>query len=259
MWIMLSLLAKGSLALRMTLLHAWGSRFAVLSLLLLIHSGWAGAEIYTWVDRDGQVHFTDNASMIPPEYRDHVQTRPSSPPSESSPLPAASEKSKKRQATKSPLPGRLSSGGRAKVAAVLDGDTIVISGGEKVRYAGLNTPESRHPDKLPEYCGQEAFEANRRLVAGKTVRLEYGEQHRDKYGRLLAYVYVDGLFVNAELIRQGYAQVSTYKDNQRHHTEFERLQQHAIAARRGMWGGCVDLPQPQQATQSKSQAARKRR
>lgn len=145
------------------------------------------------------------------------------------------------------------------MVAVLDGDTIVISGGEKVRYAGLNTPESRHPDKLPEYCGQEAFEANRRLVAGKTVRLEYGEQRRDKYGRLLAYVYVDSLFVNAELIRQGYAQVSTYKDNQRHHAEFERIQRHAIAARRGMWGGCVDHPRPQEATQSKSQAARKRR
>ena len=130
------------------------------------------------------------------------------------------------------------------MVAVLDGDTIIIDGGEKVRYAGLNTPETHHPDKLPEYCGQEAFEANRRLVAGKTVRLEFDERRRDKYGRLLAYVYVDSLFVNAELIRQGYAQVSTYKDNQRHHDDFTRLQQSAIAARRGMWGGCVDLRTP---------------
>jgi micrococcal nuclease len=127
------------------------------------------------------------------------------------------------------------------------------------RYAGLNTPESRHPDKLPEYCGREAFEANRRLVAGKTVRLEYGEQRRDKYGRLLAYVYVDSLFVNAELIRQGYAQVSTYKDNQRYHAEFERLQRHAIATRRGMWGGCLELHRPRESTPSKSPAAKKRR
>jgi micrococcal nuclease len=240
-------------------MRLWGSLLAVLALLLLIHSGRAGAEIYRWIDGGGQVHFTDDASLIPAEYRDSVQTRPSSPPLESSPPPAASKKSKRHQSTKSPSPGRLSGGGRAQVVAVVDGDTIVISGGEKVRYAGLNTPESRHPDKLPEYCGQEAFEANRRLVAGKTVRLEYGEQHRDKYGRLLAYVYVDGLFVNAELIRQGYAQVSTYKDNQRHHAEFERLQQHAIAARRGMWGGCVDLRRPQESTQSKSQAVRKGR
>jgi micrococcal nuclease len=131
-----------------------------------------------------------------------------------------------------------------KVVAVLDGDTIIIGGGDKVRYAGLDTPETHHPDKLPQYCGQEAFEANRRLVAGKTVRLEFDERRHDKYGRLLAYVYVDSLFVNAELIRQGYAQVSTYKDNQRHHREFARLQQSAIAARRGMWGGCVDFRIP---------------
>jgi micrococcal nuclease len=88
---------------------------------------------------------------------------------------------------------------------------------------------------------------NRRLVPGKTVRLEYDERRRDKYGRLLAYVYVDSLFVNAELIRLGYAQVSTYKENQRHHDEFERLQQSAIAGRRGLWGGCVDLRLPQDA------------
>jgi micrococcal nuclease len=145
------------------------------------------------------------------------------------------------------------------VVAVLDGDTIVISGGDKVRYAGLNTPESHHPDKLPEYCGQEAFEANRRLVAGKTVRLEFDARRRDNYGRLLAYVYVDNLFVNAELIRQGYAQVSTYKENQRYHEEFERLQQNAIAARRGLWGGCVDIRLPQAPAQPQPKAVRKGR
>ena len=76
---------------------------------------------------------------------------------------------------------------------------------------------------------------------------------------LLAYVYVDSLFVNAELIRQGYAQVSTYKDNQRYHAEFEQLQQHAIATRRGMWGGCLELHRPQESTPSTPQAAKKRR
>jgi micrococcal nuclease len=145
------------------------------------------------------------------------------------------------------------------VVAVLDGDTIVISGGEKVRYVGLNTPETHHPDKLPEYCGQAAFEANRRLVAGKTVRLEFDERRRDQYGRLLAYVYVDDLFVNAELIRLGYAQVSTYKENQRYHGEFARLQQNAIAARRGLWGGCADIRIPQTPAQSKCTAVRRGR
>jgi len=145
------------------------------------------------------------------------------------------------------------------VVAVLDGDTIVISGGQKVRYAGVNTPESHHPDKLPEYCGREAFEANRRLVAGQMVRLEFDTRRRDKYGRLLAYVYVNSLFVNAELILKGYAQVSTYRENQRYHEEFERLQQHAIAARRGLWGGCIDIRMPSEPAPSKPKVHRKGR
>jgi micrococcal nuclease len=227
---------------------------AILGLLSVLVLGLAGngvAEIYTWVDRDGQVHFTDDYALVPPEYRHNVQSRPSSPPAETPLPPASSAKSKKGKSTKVPSPRFSATGGQAKVVAVLDGDTIVIGGGQKVRYAGLNTPESHHPDKLPEYCGQEAFAANRRLVAGKTVRLELDERRRDKYGRLLAYVYVDSLLVNAELIRQGYAQVSTYKGNQRYHEEFERLQQNAIAARRGLWGGCLDIRVPQAPVQSK--------
>jgi micrococcal nuclease len=222
-------------------------------------AGAAAADIYKWLDRDGQTHFTDDYSLVPTEYRDRVQSRPSSPPAATSPPPASSTKSKKGRNTKAASPRLSPIGGPAKVVAVLDGDTIVISGGDKVRYAGLNTPETHHPDKLPEYCGEEAFEANRRLVAGKTVRLEFDGRRRDKYGRLLAYVYVESLLVNAELIRQGYAQVSTYKENQRYHEEFERLQQNAIAARRGLWGGCVDIRLPQVPEPAKPRAGRKRR
>jgi micrococcal nuclease len=208
------------------------------------------AEIYIWVDRDGQTHFTDNQALVPPEYRDRTQVRPSSPASEVLPQTTPSAPMKQGKKPSASRAGRSSAGGTARVIAVLDGDTIVVGGGEKVRYAGLNTPETHHPEKLPEYCGREAFEANRRLVAGKTVRLEYDERRRDKYGRLLAYVYVDGLFVNAELIRQGYAQVSTYKDAQRHHETFVRLQRQAIAARRGLWGGCTDVIPPGPSTPS---------
>jgi micrococcal nuclease len=229
-------------------------RLALLSLLIF---GVAQAEIYRWVDRDGHVHFSDDYAVVPPEYRDRVQSRPSLPPSET-PLPPISAPNSKLSKRPKPLPPRHpTTRGQVKVVAVLDGDTIVISGGEKVRYAGLDTPESRHPDKLPEYCGHAAFEANRRLVVGKTVRLEFDERRRDKYGRLLAYVYVDGLFVNAELIRQGYARVSTYKDNQRHREAFESLQQSAIGMRRGLWGGCVDLRVPP--AQSKPKAEGRRR
>jgi micrococcal nuclease len=221
----------------------------LLVVLLCGLAGGASAEIYSWVDRGGQSHFTDNLAIVPPDYRDQVQSRPSTPPSAPTPPPSPSEPSKRRKLSKSPLIGRSPTSERAKVVAVLDGDTIVVGGGERVRYAGLNTPETHHPDKLPEYCGREAFEANRRLVAGKTVRLEFDARQRDKYGRLLAYVYVGSMLVNEELIRQGYAQVSTYKENQRHHDEFVRLQQDAISARRGMWGGCTDLRLPQAPSQ----------
>jgi len=230
----------------------------LLPVLVFVLVGRGVAEIYTWVDRDGQVHFTDNEAVVPSEYRDTVQARPSSPSADTPPL-ASAPRSRKAQSAKVPSPRLSATGGHAAVVAVLDGDTIVISGGQKVRYAGVNTPESHHPDKLPEYCGREAFEANRRLVAGQMVRLEFDTRRRDKYGRLLAYVYVNSLFVNAELILQGYAQVSTYRENQRYHEEFERLQQHAIAARRGLWGGCIDIRMPSEPAPSKPKVHRKGR
>jgi micrococcal nuclease len=235
--------SEGKALQKMAMTRSFAATLSLLPVLVFVLVGSAAAEIYTWVDRDGQVHFTDNEALVPFEHRDTVQSRPSSPPADTPPL-TYSPRSRKAKSPKVSSPRLSATGGQATVVAVLDGDTIVISGGQKVRYAGLNTPETHHPDKLPEYCGQEAFEANRRLVARQTVRLEFDAQRRDKYGRLLAYVYVNSLFVNAELIRQGYAQVSTYKENQRYHEEFERLQQHAIAARRGLWGGCIDIRMP---------------
>src|SRR6266545_3270240 len=158
----------------MTHRHAMG--LALLPLLILGLAGGVASEIYRWADDAGQVHFTDNYGLVPPEYRDRVQSRPSSPPSE--PLAVAPMPSAPRPGER-PIPSARRvprSGERATVVAVIDGDTIVISGGEKVRYLGINTPETHHPDKLPEYCGEEAFEANRRLVAGKAVRLEFDER-----------------------------------------------------------------------------------
>jgi micrococcal nuclease len=234
--------------------HRRAVRLALLSLLIVGLASGVAAELYRWADDSGQVHFTDNYGLVPPEYRDRVQRRPSSPPSEP-PAPAPMPSAPRTVVRIKPASRRTPrSGERARVVAVIDGDTIVISGGEKVRYLGINTPETHHPDKLPEYCGEEAFEANRRLVAGKTVRLEFDQQLRDKYGRLLAYVYVDNSFVNAELVRQGYAQVSTYRENQRHHEEFQRLQQRAIEARRGLWGGCAAIRVPPPAAEPRTGA-----
>ncbi len=96
------------------------------------------------------------------------------------------------------LPAPVASQGdsaKVQVVRVIDGDTIQVCciGGkrERVRYIGMNTPETKHPVKGVEYYGKEAAEANRKLVADKTVRLGFDVERRDKYGRLLAYVYLE--------------------------------------------------------------------
>lgn len=126
----------------------------------------------------------------------------------------------------------------ATVDRVIDGDTIELSTGERVRYIGIDTPETVHPSKPVEYYGKEASEFNKRLVEGKQVRLEFDIQLTDKYGRTLAYVYLmDGTFVNAELVKQGYARVSTYPPNVKHTDEFLSLEREARGGRRGLWQG----------------------
>ncbi len=129
------------------------------------------------------------------------------------------------------------------VLRLVDGDTIHVELGgrvEKVRYIGINTPELHHPRRGEEPGGREAREANRRLVEGRAVRLEPDVQQRDRYGRLLAYVWVrreDGgeVMVNAELLRLGYAQVMTIPPNVRYTSTFLALQRQARDEHRGLW------------------------
>jgi micrococcal nuclease len=126
------------------------------------------------------------------------------------------------------------------VVSVVDGDTIhvrVDGRVEKIRYIGIDAPEVRHPTKGEEPGGREASAVNRRLVEGQQVRLELDVQRRDQYGRLLAYVWVADLMVNAELVRRGYAQVMTVPPNVRHQALFVALQREARAARRGLFAG----------------------
>ncbi|MBI4314128.1 MAG: thermonuclease family protein [Candidatus Omnitrophica bacterium] len=131
---------------------------------------------------------------------------------------------------------RGSAQSRDAVERVVDGDTVKLVSGDRVRYIGVDTPELHHPKKGVEYYGREAKAFNRRMVEGKKIRLEYDVQKRDKYGRLLAYVYLeDGTFVNAELIRQGYAQILTIPPNVRHQEQFLRLEREARQDRRGLW------------------------
>lgn len=123
------------------------------------------------------------------------------------------------------------------VVEVADGDTIRLANGEWIRYLGIDTPELHHPRKeiIPEYLAEEAKEFNERLVAGKAVRLEFDRERRDKYGRLLAYVYVDDTFVNARLIEEGYARIFIIPPNVKYADEFLKLEQKARKEKRGIW------------------------
>ncbi|MEN3203395.1 MAG: thermonuclease family protein [Atribacterota bacterium] len=122
------------------------------------------------------------------------------------------------------------------VVRVIDGDTIELNTGEKVRYIGINTPELHHPQKGVEYFAREAYEANRRMVEGKRVRLEFDVQKRDRYGRLLAYVYVGDIMVNEWLVANGYAQVATYPPNVKYADRFRKLEEEARRLKIGLWG-----------------------
>jgi len=126
------------------------------------------------------------------------------------------------------------------VVRVIDGDTIVVKykgKEEKVRLIGVNTPEIHHPNKGVERYGQAAASYTKKLLQNKQVRLEFDVQQRDKYGRLLAYVYLpDGTFVNARLVAEGYAQVMTVPPNVRYAGKFGELQRQARQANKGLWG-----------------------
>jgi micrococcal nuclease len=126
---------------------------------------------------------------------------------------------------------------------VVDGDTIHVqlaATREKVRYIGVDTPETKHPTKGVQCYGHRASEFNARLVADEQVRLVRDVEERDRYGRLLAYVYRvrDGLFVNAELARLGYAQPLSIPPDIRHADRFAALARDARERGRGLWSAC---------------------
>jgi len=132
-----------------------------------------------------------------------------------------------------------------QVVSVVDGDTIKVRIGdrtESVRYIGINTPELRHPTRGEEPGAREATHANRKLVEGQTVRLELDVQERDRYGRLLAYVYVGEMMVNEEMVAQGYAQVMTIPPNVRCQERFLKGQREARLLQLGLWHGTGPPP-----------------
>jgi micrococcal nuclease len=128
------------------------------------------------------------------------------------------------------------------VKHVVDGDTIELSNGDMVRYIGIDTPEMRERKGSewvynPMPYAEEAKEFNKTLVEGKSVKLEYDVQKKDKYHRLLAYVYIGDKMVNTEMVKQGFAMIYTYPPNVRHTQGFIEAQKEARDNKRGLWSG----------------------
>lgn len=133
----------------------------------------------------------------------------------------------------------------ARLERVIDGDTIVARVGdrdERVRYIGVDTPETVKPNTPVQCFGPQAHDLNARLLGapGTPLTLRFDRELRDRYGRLLAYVYRarDGLFVNARLVVAGFARTLTIAPNTRHVAQLADLQQAARANGRGLWSAC---------------------
>ncbi len=143
------------------------------------------------------------------------------------------------------------------VVRVVDGDTVVLDGNEKVRLIGVNTPETVDPRKPVERFGKEASAFTKSLLEGKRVRVEHDVEPKDRYGRTLAYLFLeDGTFVNLRLVEGGYASAYRYPPNVKHAERFRDAERAAREARRGLWGARASV-EPQRGTARKLQPGMK--
>jgi micrococcal nuclease len=130
---------------------------------------------------------------------------------------------------------------RGYVERAVDGDTLEVRFDgrvEDVRLIGVDTPETVDPDKPVQCFGPRASRFEHRRVEHRRVRVVFGVERRDAYGRLLAYVYLGPLFVNAELVRRGLARTLAIAPNTHFASRFQRLEMAAARAGRGLWGVC---------------------
>jgi micrococcal nuclease len=128
------------------------------------------------------------------------------------------------------------------VTRVVDGDTIELSNSETVRYIGIDTPELREKKGSkwvynPRPYAEDAKSFNKALAEGKEVRLEFDVEKRDRYKRLLAYVYSEDKMINLEMIKQGYAMIYTHPPNVRYAEKFLEAQRYARENKKGLWAG----------------------
>jgi micrococcal nuclease len=137
-----------------------------------------------------------------------------------------------------PLIAQEDKDGTVLVTRVIDGDTIEIEGGQRVRYIGIDTPETVDPRKPVQCFGVEASNHNKQLVEGKKVRLEKDISEADKYGRLLRYIYVGDTLVNLALVEDGFAHSSSYPPDVKYQDKFTEAEKEAREAKKGLWNIC---------------------
>ncbi|MBI3600426.1 MAG: thermonuclease family protein [Nitrospinae bacterium] len=167
----------------------------------------AYGDVYKWIDKDGTVNFADSIDRIPENYR--------------------------KDAEKKHFP---TAGIILTVKHVIDGDTIITTTGEKIRFLGIDAPEVASEKMPAQFFSEGAKMANKKLLEGKTIKLEFDIEKVDKYGRLLAYVYLkDGTFVNANLIEDGSARAYFIPPNVKYYSQFKKLEKEAIKNRKGLW------------------------
>lgn len=122
---------------------------------------------------------------------------------------------------------------------VVDGDTIVIKmpdgSQEKLRYIGIDAPESVQPEQPVEYLGKEASLHNASLLDSGSLRISFDIERYDEYGRMLAYVWAGSVFLNGQMVRDGYARAKDYPPNMRYQEFLTRAEQEARDARVGLW------------------------
>lgn len=161
-------------------------------------------------------------------------------------VPAVSENGSKSAAAASRAPAAALSpppgGTSAIVERVIDGDTLDVLQGEtivRVRLLGVDSPETVDPRKLPECFGKEASDFAKTILTGKRVSLEtdLSQPLFDKYGRLLAYIFLGGELFNERLIAEGFAREYTYRTRYKHQADFRQAERRAQEAGKGLWGG----------------------
>jgi micrococcal nuclease len=134
----------------------------------------------------------------------------------------------------------------ARVVRVIDGDTIEVEidgRGYRLRYIGIDAPETVKENTPVEWMGPEASAANKALVQGKVVCLEKDVSNTDRYGRLLRHVFLaDGTFVSGEMVRQGYAQAITYPPDVKYQKLLRAMEQQARSEGKGLWQPTLDTP-----------------